>query len=141
MNEAGLLESVTTLIGKQADILLALINFYGLIVIAVIGWIVNTGKDGPGVSWFRVFLFMLGFLGFFAVSFAGFWYAYERLSASVALWSRLAAHAGAEPSAISAIVWLPPREWLWGLWIFNGFILLFASILLRRGGYGRGAGS
>lgn len=130
---AEVLPVLTDLIGKQADILLALVNFYGLVVIAVIGWIVNTGKDGPGVSWFRVWLFNLGFLAFFAAHFAGTWFVYDRLQQTMALWSE-AAGGGAK---FAALAFLPPREWLFAIWGFNAIILLLASVLLRQGGYGR----
>ncbi len=52
MSDPTILASLTDLIGKLADILLALVNLYGVVVIAVIGWIVNTGKDGPGWAGF-----------------------------------------------------------------------------------------
>jgi hypothetical protein len=131
MHSEALLQAATELLGKEAELLFALVNFYGLIIVAVIGWIVNTGKDGPGISWFRVVLFNTGFLAFLAASFAGFWYLYERIAATAALWARLAG------SDAGAIVWLPPRDWLWAVWIFNGLILFLATVLLRRGGYGR----
>lgn len=132
-----MLASVTDLVGKLADLMFALINFYGLVVIAVIGWIVNTGKDGPGVSWFRVFLFNIGFLAFFAASFAGFWFLYERLIAAAELWRQLAAQNGADPSGVQALAWLPPQEWVFSISGFNVIILVLASVLLRQGGYGR----
>jgi hypothetical protein len=122
MRSEALLAATTELLAKEAELLLALVNFYALIIVAVIGWIVNTGKDGPGVSWFRVILFNSGFLAFLAVSFAGFWYLYERIAATAALWARLA-----------------PRDWLWALWGFNALVLILATVLLRRGGYGRKA--
>jgi hypothetical protein len=140
MNDAALLASTTELLGKEADLLFAVVNFYGLVIIAVIGWIVNTGKDGPGVSWFRVFLFTLGFAGFFAASFAGFWFLYERLEETARLWRDLATQAGKDtiPAArIDRLAWLPPKEWLWSIWGFNGMVLLLAAILIRQGGYGR----
>ena len=139
MDDGALLASVTALLGKEADLIFALINFYGLVIIAVIGWIVNTGKDGPGVSLFRVFLFNLGFLGFFAASFAGFWFLYERLEQTAALWRTLAARANdaASVSAIDRLARLPPKEWLWSIWGFNAMILILASVLLRKGGFGR----
>ncbi|MBI1250076.1 MAG: hypothetical protein GC189_01215 [Alphaproteobacteria bacterium] len=138
MTDTALLESVTELAGKQADLLFALVNFYGLVVIAVIGWIVNTGKDGPGVSWARVVLFNLGFLAFFAASFAGFWFLYDRMAGTVALWGRLARAADVQESgAIAALTAMPPIDYLWGMWGFNALILVLATVLLRRGGYGR----
>ena len=136
MSDPALLSSVTALLGKEADLIFALINFYGLVIIAVIGWIVNTGKDGPGVSLFRVFLFNLGFLGFFAASFAGFWFLYERLEQTAALWRTLAARGG-DADAIDRLAWLPPKDWLWSIWGFNAMILVLASVLLRKGGFGR----
>ncbi|MDX2236565.1 MAG: hypothetical protein NW203_03285 [Hyphomonadaceae bacterium] len=138
MTDPALLASVTDLVGKQADLLFALINFYGLVVIAVIGWIVNTGKDGPGVSWVRVILFNMGFAAFFAASFAGFWYLYERLTATVALWRTLALEADGG-AAVDAIAFMPPIQWLWSIWGFNALILILATVLLRSGGYGRKA--
>ena len=136
MGDGALLASVTALLSKEADLIFALINFYGLVIIAVIGWIVNTGKDGPGVSLFRVFLFNLGFLGFFAASFAGFWFLYERLEQTAALWRTLAARGG-DADAIDRLAWLPPKDWLWSIWGFNAMILVLASVLLRKGGFGR----
>jgi hypothetical protein len=140
MNETALLASTTELLGKEADLLFALINFYGLVIIAVIGWIVNTGKDGPGVSWFRVLLFNLGFLGFFVASFGGFWFLYERLEETAQVWRQLAMQAGGASlpaGSIDRLAWLPPKQWLWSIWGFNGMILILASVLLRRGGFGR----
>lgn len=138
MNETALLAATTDLLGKEADLLFALVNFYGLVIIAVIGWIVNTGKDGPGVSWFRVGLFNLGFLAFFVASFAGFWFLFERMEATAAVWKQLAARADVvERGATEAIVWLPPKYFLWSIWAFNAMILLLATVLLRRGGFGR----
>jgi len=139
MNDTALLASVTDLLGKEADLLFALVNFYGLVIIAVIGWIVNTGKEGPGVSWFRVFLFNLGFAGFFTAAFGGFWFLYERLQHTAALWRDLAQRAGGAAAQIDQLAWLPPQDWLWSIWGFNVLILILASVLLRRGGYGRGA--
>jgi hypothetical protein len=133
MADAELLPALTDLIAKQADILLALVNFYGLVVIAVIGWIVNTGKDGPGVSWFRLVLFNLGFMAFFAAHFAGTWYVYERFERSIALWAQTAGGG----RAITELAWLPPKTWLFAIWAFNAIILVLASVLLRQGGYGR----
>lgn len=133
MNDPALLSVLTDLIGKQADILLALINFYGFVVIAVIGWIVNTGKDGPGVSWLRVILFVLGFLAFFAAHFAGVWFVYEKFQSSLTLWSE-AAGGGRQ---LEALAWLPPQDWLFAIWGFNLIILILSAVLLRQGGYGR----
>lgn len=138
MNETALLAATTELLGKEADLLFALVNFYGLVIIAVIGWIVNTGKDGPGVSWFRIGLFNLGFLAFFAASFAGFWFLFERIEATAAVWRSLAVRFGAAPGPqIASIAWLPPKAYLWSIWGFNGMILLLASVLLRQGGFGK----
>jgi hypothetical protein len=138
MRNDALLESVTDLLSKEADTLLALVNFYGLVIVAVIGWVVNTGKDGPGISWFRVIVFNLCFLAFFAASFAGFWYLYDRIEITAGLWRDLAADSGAtNRDSVERIVWLPPRDWLWGLWGFNVLVLLLVTVLLRKGGYGR----
>jgi hypothetical protein len=131
VTDPTLLASLTDLIGKLADILLALVNLYGVVVIAVIGWIVNTGKDGPGVGWFRVMFFTVGFAAFFAAHFAGVWFVYDRLQAVMAEWSQLAGE------RYQALAWLPPREWLAAIWALNAVILLLAGVLLRQGGYGR----
>jgi hypothetical protein len=98
---------------------------------------VNTGKDGPGVSWFRVALFNLGFVAFFAATFGGLWLLYDRMAAALAFWRGLAGSSGAAPASLEAITMLPPQEWLWGLWGFNVMVLLLATVLLRQGGYGR----
>lgn len=137
MPDHSLLSSLTELVGKQADILLALVNLYGLVVIAVIGWIVNTGKEGPGISWFRILLFNLGFLAFFAAHFAGTWFVYERFEATVALWARLAGDAAGEDPAIALLTNLPPTEIIVSIWALNAIVLLLATVLLRQGGYGR----
>jgi hypothetical protein len=104
VSDPTILASLTDLIGKLADILLALVNLYGVVVIAVIGWIVNTGKDGPGVGWFRVMFFTVGFVAFFAAHFAGVWFVYDRLQSVMAQWSRLAS------ARFEALAWLPARE-------------------------------
>jgi hypothetical protein len=138
MGESVLLASITDLIGKQADLLFALVNFYAIVVIAVIGWIVNTGKDGPGVSWFRVSLFLLGFLAFFIVAFGAIWLLYERLGQTMGVWADLARRTGeAPPTAVARLASLPPQNWLWGLWGFNALILILATVLLRQGGFGK----
>ncbi len=131
MSDPTILASLTDLIGKLADILLALVNLYGVVVIAVIGWIVNTGKDGPGVGWFRVMFFTVGFAAFFAAHFAGVWFVYDRLQSVMAEWSRLAG------ARFEALAWLPAREWLAAIWGLDVVILLLAAVLLRQGGYGR----
>jgi hypothetical protein len=137
MSEGALLDSLTSLIDTQAHMLFALVNFYGLVVIAVIGWIVNTGKDSSGISWFRIVLFNLGMLFFFAVTFAGFWFLYERLAATMAAWAELAAREPGFGREAQGLARLPPREVLFGLWGFNAVILMLATVLLRKGGYGR----
>jgi hypothetical protein len=132
VTDPAVLSSLTDIIAKLADILLALVNLYGVVVIAVIGWIVNTGKDGPGVGWFRVMFFTLGFAAFFAAHFAGVWFVYDRLQGVMAEWSSLAG------ARYETLAWLPPREWLAAIWGMNVVILLLAAVLLRQGGYGRG---
>lgn len=134
MNDPAVLASLTDIIGKLADILLALVNLYGVVVIAVIGWIVNTGKDGPGVGWFRIIFFTLGFAAFFAAHFAGIWFVYDRLQAVMAQWAALAG------ARYEGLAWLPPREWLAAIWGLNAIILFLAAVLLRQGGYGRDEG-
>lgn len=134
MAEATVLGILTDLAGKQSDMLFALLNFYGLVVLAVVGWLVNTSKDSDGISWFRIFLFNLGFLCFFAASFGGFWYLYGQLSETIAAWREAAMAQGAiGQDRLDRLVWLPPQRWLWGIWGFNAVMLLLATVVLRRG--------
>jgi hypothetical protein len=138
MAEASVLGILTEVAGKQSDMLFALLNFYGLVVLAVVGWLVNTAKDSAGISWFRILLFNLGFLAFFTATFGGFWYLYGQLSQTVAAWRAAAAATGAiAPEQLNALAWLPPQKWLFGLWGFNAVMLLLATVVLRRGGGGR----
>lgn len=130
----AVLDTLTTLASKQADLIFALLNFYGLVILAVVGWLVNTALKSPGLSWFRIWLFNLGFLFFFAATFGGFWYFYQQVSLSVAAWADAMRATGAvSPERLAALVWLPPQEWLWGLWPFNLVMLILATVILRRG--------
>lgn len=137
MADSTMLEVLTDLAGKQSDLIFALMNFYGLVVLAVVGWLVNTAKDSQGVSWLRILLFNLGFLFFFVATFAGFWFLYGHLQVTIALWSEAAKATGARPQAVSALTSLPPQRWLWGLWVLNCTLLGLSTIVLRRGGGGR----
>ncbi len=137
MNDASMLGVLTELAAKQADLIFALINFYGLVVLAVVGWLVNTAKDSSGISWMRILLFNLGFAFFFVATFAGFWFLYGQLHTTIALWGEAAGAAGAKPQAIAALTWLPPQRWLWGIWGLNVTLLGLSTIVLRRGGAGR----
>lgn len=137
MNDASMLGVLTELAAKQAELMFALINFYGLVVLAVVGWLVNTAKDSAGVSWFRIFLFNVGFLFFFAATFAGFWYLHAQLQTTITLWGEAARASGARPEAIAMLTWLPPQRWLWGLWALNVTLLCLSTVVLRRGGGGR----
>jgi len=134
MPQTVLIETLTTLASKQSDLIFALLNFYGLVILAVIGWLVNTAPKSPGLSWFRILLFNIGFLCFFGATFGGFWYLYTQVSSTVAAWADAMLALGAIPAErLDALVWLPPREWLWGLWPFNAVLLLLSTIVLRRG--------
>jgi hypothetical protein len=137
MSDEALLSALTSLIGTQADMLFALVNFYGLVVIAVIGWIVNTGKDSAGISWFRIFLFNVGLCFFFAVVFGAFWFLYDKLTSTITAWAALAGESPSTGAELAGLAWFPPIEVLWGLWGFNVVILILATVLLRKGGYGR----
>lgn len=134
---AVLLETLTQLAAKQSELLFALLNFYGLVVVAVVGWLVNTAKDSPGVSWARVILFNLGFLLFFAATFGGFWYLYGQLGVTIELWRQEAEAFGGSRAGLAQLSWLPPQRWLFGLWGFNAVMLLLSTVVLRRGGAGR----
>lgn len=137
MNNAAMLGVLTELAAKQAELIFALINFYGLVVLAVVGWLVNTAKDSAGVSWLRILLFNMGFLFFFAATFAGFWYLHAQLQTTITLWGEAAKANGARPEAIAMLTWLPPQRWLWGLWALNVTLLCLSTVVLRRGGGGR----
>lgn len=134
MPEAVLLETLTTLAAKQSDLIFALLNFYGLVVLAVVGWLVNTAQKSPGLSWFRIILFNIGFLFFFTGTFGGFWYLYMQLSTTIAAWSEaMQAVGGLAPQRLQTLVWLPPQDWLWGIWPFNVVMLLLSTVVLRQG--------
>lgn len=137
MNAPGMLEILTQLAAKQAELIFALVNFYGLVVLAVVGWLVNTAKDSAGVSWFRILLFNAGFLFFFGATFAGFWFLIGQLQSTINLWAQAAQANGAPPQAIAALTWLPPQKWLYALWALNLSLLALSTIVLRRGGGGR----
>lgn len=137
MSDANMLGVLTDLAAKQAELIFALMNFYGLVVLAVVGWLVNTAKDSPGVSWVRIFLFNAGFLFFFGATFAGFWFLFAQLQATITLWGEAARANGARPEDVAVLTWLPPQSWLWGLWALNVTLLGLSTIVLRRGGGGR----
>ena len=137
MNAPGMLEILTQLAAKQAELVFALVNFYGLVVLAVVGWLVNTAKDSAGVSWFRILLFNVGFLFFFMATFAGFWFLLGQLQTTVSLWAEAAKANGMGTQAIAALTWLPPQKWLYALWVLNVSLLALSTLVLRRGGGGR----
>lgn len=135
-----LLESLTDVAGRQAEILLGVVNFYGLVVLAVVGWLVNTAKSTGGTSWFRVLLFDAGLVLFFGATFYALWLLYGQLAQTMALWSDVAAASGgADPARIATLAYLPPRIWIAWIWPFNLLILSLATVVLRRGGTGREA--
>lgn len=137
MADAAALQAMTEVAGRLTDTLFVVMNFYGLVVLAVVGWIVQTGKDSAGISWFRIFLFNLGLLFFFAAIFAAFWWQLEQLRTVVEVWGRLATQAGIPAADVARIAQVPPQEVLWGLWGFNILMLVLTTVLLRQGGFGR----
>lgn len=137
MNAPGTLEILTQLAAKQAELVFALVNFYGLVVLAVVGWLVNTAKDSAGISWVRILLFNAGFLFFFGATFAGFWFLLGQLQTTISLWAEAAKANGMDADAIKALTWLPPQKWLHALWVLNFALLALSTVVLRRGGGGR----